>query len=291
MKNIALLLIENDPAIAEHIVALLAGSRFTAIDVTSADGFSAAQKHLVAGNVDIILADLDLPDSHGLEILGKIHEKKEDLPIIVMAGPDEKELMIEAVQSGAQDYLIKGQIDEDRLVRSILYVLERHSLIRELEEVSITDTMTGLYNKRGFMALAQKHLGLAARFDNVMWLIYMEMDNLSWIRDNLGQEEGDNALTDMSDMLRKTFRESDVLARIGDCEFAIIAVNEVDANSQQMAARIRENINKFNAKTGRPYKLSASIVLVSHTSVAGYDINKLLYIANKHMYEEKSKKK
>jgi two-component system, cell cycle response regulator len=291
MKNIALLLIEGDSADTEHISALVAGSRHTTIDITSVDSLSAAIKHLDKGKIDIILADLYLPDSRGLDIVRKIHEKTTDLPIIVLAGPGDKELMIEAVKSGAQDYLIKGRIDEDSLIRSIFFVLERHSLILELEEISITDNLTGLYNKRGFMELAKKHLGLAARFDNILWLMYLEMDNIKWINANLGQEEGDNALLDMAAILRRTFRESDVVARIWGNEFTIIAVNEVDANSQQMLDRLRENIYNFNEKTGRPYKLSASIGLVSHAAVAGSNINKLLYIAKKYMYEEKSKKK
>jgi|WetSurMetagenome_2_1015567.scaffolds.fasta_scaffold00053_36 two-component system, cell cycle response regulator len=291
MKNIALLLIEGDPADTEHIRALMAGSWHTPIDITGVDSLSAAVEHLDGGAIDIILTDLNLPDSHGLDIVRKIHEKTADLPIVVLAGPDDKELMIEAVKSGAQDYLIKGQLDEDSLIRSILYLLERHSLIRELEEISITDYLTGLYNRHGLMVLSQKHLGLATRFDNILWLMYLELDNMKWINDNLGQEECDNALIDVAEILRRTFRESDVVARIDGNEFVIIAVNEVDANSQQMLERVRENINNFNAKTGRPYKLSASMVLVSHAAVAGYNIKKLLYIAHKNMYEEKSKKK
>jgi two-component system, cell cycle response regulator len=291
MKNITLLLIESETADTEHIRALLADSRHTTINIASADSLSAAIKRLGAGDIDIILADLNLSDCHGLDIVRKIHEKTTDLPIIVLSVPGDKEMLIEAVKSGAQDYLIKGQIDEDLLIRSILYLLERNSLIRELEEISVTDSLTGLFNRRGFMALAQKLLGLATRFDNILWLIYLELDNMKWINDTLGQEEVDNALIDVSEILKRTFRDSDVVARIGESEFAILAVNEVDAKSAHMLARVRENINNFNAQTRRPYKLSASVVSVSHATVASHSINKLLYIANKYMYEEKGKKK
>jgi diguanylate cyclase (GGDEF)-like protein len=291
MKNISLLLIENDPEESGRIKALLAGSRHAPVKIAQAEDLAAALRRLDENGADIILTDLDLPDCRGLNVVDRLRDKATDLPIIVLAGPSEEELMLEAVKSGAQDYLVKGRIDEDRLVRSILYLLERSSLIRELEEISISDGLTGLYNKRGFLALAQKYLGLAARFDNILWLVYIEMDNLESISERLGAEEGDNALQDMADILRRTFRESDVIARIGDGAFAVIAVNEVEANSKHMLARVRENVEIFNAENERPYKLSTGVVLVSHSEVAGHNINKLLYTANKYMFEEKSRKK
>jgi two-component system, cell cycle response regulator len=291
MKKITLLLIEDDPADAELISVFLAGVRHATIDITSVNRLSAAIKHLDDRDVDVILTDLGLPDSNGIGTLDKIHEKKPETPIIVLSGLDDEALALEAVKSGAQDYLIKGKIDDDRLMRSILYSIERNRLMQELKEITITDDLTGLYNRRGFLVLAKKQLEMAARFDNILWLIYLDVDNMKWINDNLGHKEGDRSLVDMSEILRQTFRESDILARIGGDEFAVIAVNEVDMHSQQMLARVRENISSFNAKMGRPYKLSVSMGLVSCDSVSDCDINELLSIADKSMYKEKLIKK
>jgi two-component system cell cycle response regulator len=291
MKKISLLLIEDDPADAELIRSYLSDVRHATIYITSVDRLSAAIKYLDDKNPDVILTDLCLPDSQGLETLDKIHYSKPDTPIIVMSGLDDEELALEAVKSGAQDYLIKGHIDDDRLMRSILYSIERHRLMQELKSISITDDLTGLYNRRGFLVLAKKQLEMAARFDNILWLIYLDMDDMKWINDNLGHKEGDRSLVDMSEILKQTFRESDTLARIGGDEFAIIAVSEVDMNAQQMLARVRENIRNFNTKMGRPYKLAVSMGLVSCDSVSDCNIDELLSVADRFMYQEKTLKK
>jgi two-component system, cell cycle response regulator len=291
MKKISLLLIEDDPADTELIRLYLGDVRHATIDIASVNRLSDAIKHLDDRDVDVILTDLGLPDSNGLGILDKIHEKKPETPIIVLSGLDDEALALEAVKSGAQDYLIKGHIDDDRLMRSILYSIERNRLMQELKEITITDDLTGLYNRRGFLVLAKKQLEMAARFDNVLWLIYLDIDDMKWINDNLGHKEGDRSLVDMSNILKQTFRESDILARIGGDEFATIAVNEGDMNSTQMLERVRENIKSFNAKMGRPYKLSVSMGSVSCDAVADCDINELLSMADQFMYKEKIIKK
>lgn len=291
MENISLLLIEDDPADAELIKAYLDSVWHTAIDVKSVDSLSSAVKYLDDNNVDIILTDLSLPDSRGLDTVNKIHEKKLETPIIILSGLDDEALALEAVKSGAQDYLLKGHIDSYHLMRSIRYSIERHRLMQELKSISITDDLTGLYNRRGFMVLAKKQLEMAARFNNTLWLIYLDMDNMKWINDNLGHKEGDRSLIDMSEILKKTFRDSDIFGRIGGDEFAILIADEIDTKSRQIIDRARNNIRNFNATMGRPYKISFSIGLVACDPSSCYEIDDLLSIADKIMYKEKMTKK
>jgi len=291
IEHIKLLLIEDDPADTELLRDILSDIRHTTVDIVCSNRLSAAFKHLEQGGTDVILTDLDLPDSHGLGTVVKINEKFLDVPVIVLSGFDHEDLAIESVKSGAQDYLIKGQIDADRLIRSIRYSIERHRLIQELKSVAITDELTGLYNRRGFLVLTRKQLEMAARLNKLLWLIYLDIDNMKWINDNLGHKEGDEALIDMADILKQTFRESDIIARIGGDEFAIVALNEFEPDSHKMVARIQENTANFNTNGGRAYKLSVSTGLVACDSVPDCNINELLAIADKFMYEEKKSKK
>jgi two-component system, cell cycle response regulator len=291
MEHIKLLLIEDDPADAELFKDIIADIRHATIDITCTSRLASAFKLLEDGNVDVILTDLDLPDSHGLDTVIKINEQFLEVPVIVLSGFDHEDLAIESVKSGAQDYLIKGQIDSDRLIRSIRYSIERHRLIHELKSLAITDELTGLYNRRGFLVLARKQLEMAARVKKILWLIYLDIDNMKWINDNLGHKQGDDALISMADILKQTFRESDIIARTGGDEFAIVALNEFEPDPYKMIARIQENTTNFNANQGKPYKLSVSTGLVACDSVPDCNINELISIADKFMYEEKKNKK
>jgi two-component system cell cycle response regulator len=291
MEHIKLLLIEDDPADTELFRDIVSDLRHETIDITCTNRLSSAFKHLEGGKIEVILTDLDLPDSHGLDTVVRINEQFLDVPVIVLSGFDHEDLAIESVKSGAQDYLIKGQIDADRLIRSIRYSIERHRLIQELKSLAITDELTGLYNRRGFLVLAGKQLEMAARVKKLLWLIYLDIDSMKWINDNLGHKQGDDALISMADILKQTFRESDIIARIGGDEFAIVALNEFEPDPYKMVTRIQENIANFNANKGRPYKLSVSTGLVACDSVPDRNINELLSIADRFMYEEKKSKK
>ena len=205
----------------------------------------------------MVISNLDLPDSRGLETLIKLSEKVPEIPIIVLTGDDDEELAVGALKSGAQDYLRKGQINNiSILYRSIRYSIERNRLIQHLKSISITDELTGLYNRRGFLMLARKQLELAARMNKTMWLLYMDVDNMKWINDNLGHNEGDNALKNTANILQQTFRESDILARIGGDEFAVIAFEESKTGADSMTSRISTDMANFNSKR----KSSLSIV-------------------------------
>ncbi len=291
MDNIDLLLIEDDPADTELLQEILSGIPSITVNCACFDRLSSACRHLEDGNADLILTDLNLPDSRGIGTLRKLIEKKPDAPIVVLSGLDDEDVAMEAVKAGAQDYLIKGRIDEDSLIRSIRYSIERHRLIQKLKTISITDELTGLYNRRGFAVLAKKQLEMAARFEKSLWLIYLDLDNMKVINDTFGHKEGDNALIDVSDILKRTFRESDIMARMGGDEFAIIAVNEATHESHEMVRRVQEVTDDFNAKTERPYKISFSIGVVACDIVPDCDIDELLSIADKLMYREKIYKK
>ncbi len=291
MENIKLLLIEDDPADAELFRRMLDDIRHATIELVCANNISSGFKHFDRGGIQIILTDLNLSDSRGLETIARINEQIPEVPIIVLSGLDDEELAIEALKSGAQDYLIKGRIDADRLIRSIRYSIERHRLIQKLKSISITDELTGLYNRRGFLVLAKKQLEMAARLNKLLWLIYLDIDNMKWINDNLGHREGDESLIDMANILKQTFRGSDIIARIGGDEFAIIALNDFEPDSKEMIERVRENTANFNANGERHYKLSVSIGLVPCDTVPDCNINELLVIADKFMYKEKMSKK
>ena len=291
LNTITLLLVEDDPADAKLLTEALSRLRYMTVDLVCANSLSNAFAHLDGLKFDVIISDLGLPDSQGLETLIKMSEKVPEVPIIVLTGYDDEELAVGALKSGAQDYLVKGQIDINILYRSIRYSIERNSLIQQLKSISITDELTGLYNRRGFLMLAKKQLELATRINKTMWMIYMDVDNMKWINDNLGHHEGDSALIDTANILKRTFRESDIVARIGGDEFAVIAFEESKTGADSMISRISTDIANLNAKENRAYQLSVSIGAVSCDTSPACDVSMLLSIADKLMYEQKMTRK
>lgn len=128
------LLIEDDPDDALVLREMLAQEEDTRFDLECTDRLQAGLERLAERGADVLLLDLSLPDSLGLETVHKVHAQASDVPIVVLTGLDDEALAINAVREGAQDYLIKGKVDSNLLVRSIRYAIERHRLLTKLEQ-------------------------------------------------------------------------------------------------------------------------------------------------------------
>ncbi|MBE0431493.1 MAG: response regulator [Dehalococcoidia bacterium] len=124
-KTISTLLIEDNPGDRRLIREMLAEASSMTFDVRYADRLQAAVEYLSQNRVDVILLDLGLPDSQGLETLKKVYAQASELPIVVLTGLNDEMIGVQAVNEGAQDYLIKGQVDTHLLCRAVRYALER----------------------------------------------------------------------------------------------------------------------------------------------------------------------
>jgi len=134
-KPIKVLLIEDNPGDARLIQEILNESRNNMFDLECFDKLSTGLESIAGEHIDIILSDLSLPDSQGLDTIVRVHSQASDVPIIVLTSLNDEDLAIMALQKGAQDYLVKGQVDSNLLVRSIKYAIERCRLLNELEQV------------------------------------------------------------------------------------------------------------------------------------------------------------
>jgi diguanylate cyclase (GGDEF)-like protein len=170
----------------------------------------------------VILLDLNLPDGRGLVNLKRLRECGSDAPIIVLTADDNKSLAIEAIQQGAEDYIVKQEMSGRILIRAMRYAIERDRLRRELVRVSLTDELTGLHNRRAFLTLSRQQLAVARRSWQPFLLMFADLDGLKTINDTLGHEAGDRAIAGTGAILRACFRDSDVVARLGGDEFAVL---------------------------------------------------------------------
>jgi DNA-binding response OmpR family regulator len=133
---VEVLMIEDDEEDALLLQETLSEAGARGFEVAHVDRLSTGLEMLAAEavDVDVVLLDLNLPDGQGLDTLMRAHGQAPNVPIIVLTGTDDKVLAVRAVQAGAQDYLVKGQVDSNLLVRSIRYAIERHRLLMELEQ-------------------------------------------------------------------------------------------------------------------------------------------------------------
>jgi diguanylate cyclase (GGDEF)-like protein len=166
-------------------------------------------------------------------------------------------------------------------------ISRRKKLEEELRALSLTDELTGLYNRRGFMTLADQQLKIANRLKGGVLILYADLDNMKYINDTYGHKAGDAALIQSANILKKVFRESDIIARIGGDEFVVFPVEISDKNVEALDERCQKYFEDYSEKRGLNYKLSVSIGIVHYEKICPHSIDKLLDEADKLMYEKK----
>jgi diguanylate cyclase (GGDEF)-like protein/PAS domain S-box-containing protein len=170
-------------------------------------------------------------------------------------------------------------------------ITDRKRMEAEILALSITDQLTGLHNRRGFLSLAEQQLKLSERNKSGMSLFFADLDLLKWINDTIGHEEGDKALIEAGNILKETFRSSDIIARLGGDEYAVLVVDITEANSKIFTSRLQAVIDKRNNQENRKYKLSISMGCAYYNPENPCSIDDLIARADKLMYEQKQKKK
>jgi len=198
-------------------------------------------------------------------------------------------LMVEISCSLKLINLIQARRTIERQLQSALEELEKYN--EQLSNISETDEMTKLLNRRGFMAHARHMLGMARRMKKDGLLFFADLDGLKGINDTYGHEEGDNAITVASVILKKAFRDMDILARLGGDEFTIFAMNAGVGMIDTFEKRIAGYVDEYNKDSGKPYKVSISIGGVPFLHTDNVNIEMLMNKADVLLYQQKKEKK
>lgn len=169
--------------------------------------------------------------------------------------------------------------------------LELEKTNERLRNLSLTDELTGLNNRRGFMILANGLLKFSRRANHPLCLLYIDMDCLKIINDTFGHAQGDTALTHFAHILTKTFRDSDVIARMGGDEFAVLTIDATEGSLNVIQARLQSNVDTHNLEAVRGYALSFSLGIIRVDLSSTYTVEALLDQADKAMYAHKKRKK
>lgn len=166
----------------------------------------------------------------------------------------------------------------------------RKQMEEKLYRMSITDELSGLLNRRGFYNLCEQQLKLAKRQNTRIYLLYADLDNLKKINDVYGHHEGDKAINGGAAIIKECFRDADVIARIGGDEFVVIPIGTTGSHVEKTIERFLKNIENYNEKVKRPYKLSFSTGTAYYDPLTPCSIDELLRQADESMYENKRNK-
>jgi diguanylate cyclase (GGDEF)-like protein/PAS domain S-box-containing protein len=177
-------------------------------------------------------------------------------------------------------------------VQGIARDITEHKRTEEtLRSLSLLDDLTGLYNRRGFLALAEQHIRLTQRTGHGFTLVFADLDGMKRINDTYGHKAGDEALRSIAELLKKSFRESDIIARLGGDEFTILALEDYEITRRAVTKRLLENLENYNRQENRPFDLSLSVGVVHFSPESNRSIEELMAQADRAMYEQKQSRK
>ena len=274
---------------------------------------------------DLIITDILMPNMDGFTLMRGLQAEPllAGVPIIFhTANYDESEIHRLARASGIQ-YILRKPAEPHEILRAVneslkypitssrlpstgqlhhshlqLLVDKLYQKVSELEKanehlrnISLTDGLTGLNNRRGFMILATGLLKFARRAGYSMCLIYVDLDSLKYINDTFGHPAGDMAITHFSRILTETFRDSDVIGRMGGDEFVVLIIDATESDIAAMQALLQGNVDAHNLQAERGHALSFSLGVIRIDQNSSITMEEFLSHADEAMYKHKLSRK
>ncbi|WP_334189187.1 two-component system response regulator [Noviherbaspirillum sp.] len=299
-NRINILLIEDNPGDARLIEVMLAESTAMKSHLAWCADLASGLAHLTSNVIDILLLDLGLPECSGLDTLKVLQAELPKIPaLVVLSGLLDEDVALRAVQSGAQDYLVKGKIDTALLVRSIRYALERNQTEEALREAhaelenrvqertaELASAVAALKAEIAERKLAEEHIQYMAHYDALTGLpnrvllqdrlvqaiahayrkksqvavLFLDLDYFKHVNDSLGHQMGDRLLKAVADRLQECLREGDSLSRLGGDEFVLcLTMLAGSIDAASVAKKVQDELNRPFTIDGNLMHVSASI--------------------------------
>jgi two-component system cell cycle response regulator len=284
---IKILLVEDNEVDAHLTQDILAEWSIEQFHITHVTCLTDAFKHLGRERFDAILLDLSLPDGYGLPTLRQVQAANPTIPIIVLSGVSDQTLALQAVQDGAQDYLVKGQGQPELLARAIRYSIERKRAEERLTYLAQYDQLTGLVNRTLFRDRLVQAMARSKRLQQPLGLMLLDLDRFKQVNDTMGHDVGDHLLKAVADRLKDCVREVDTVARMGGDEFTIILEGlSREEDITIIARRITESLAEPFLIEKHRASIGVSIGITMYPS-DDHGIDELLRHADAAMYKAK----
>jgi len=297
VKENTLLIVDDSPAVRTLIKNVVTENSLFSNCLEAQDGMEAL-KLFFNNKVDFIITDIMMPKVDGYKLISAIKESEagKDIPVIMLSA-GKKGVMdkVKGLEIGASDYLIKP-FDSSELLARIIVFLKMQRLQEELKEknallekLSITDELTGIYNRRYFCEYMNMHMALAKRHNYQIGCIMIDVDLFKKVNDTFGHDVGDKVLKGIARLMKDKIREGEIIARFGGEEF-IVGLCRVDTSGAMIAAeRIRKAVEGANLSddANNPLKMTVSIGIALYPQQGVSNLDELIKAADDALYHAK----
>jgi diguanylate cyclase len=290
-RQLRVLHIEDDPLDMRYINTVLKRNPVYSIDYTHVPTLNQALEVLGRQECDLVFLDLSLPDGFGLSLVKIVNSVAPDKPVIILSGNEDLELMLRAVEYGAQEYLAKDQLNSSAILRAIRYAIDRKRMEARLMHLSNHDSLTGLANRTLCKDRLEHALARARRQNTAVALLFIDLDHFKTINDTFGHETGDAVLKQAAGRLRGCVREDDTVARLGGDEFIVILESlQSDEVVSYIAEKIIEELSKAFVVGEYEMHVTASvgISVQQGQGLRNVDADQLMKYSDIAMYQVKA---
>jgi diguanylate cyclase (GGDEF)-like protein len=295
-RSYRILLVEDAPEDRAAYVRLLRDGGLDTYEFLEADTAERGVELCRQQRPDCVLLDYRLPDADGLDVLAQLAggDAEQAVPIVMLTGQGNEAVAVQALQGGAQDYLIKGNLTAQGLRWAIHNAMEKVALRRqierqrrELERLATTDVLTGVYNRRVLLERLELELRRCRRYGSRLCVLLLDVDHFKRVNDTFGHLAGDSVLVALGHLLRTRVRGTDVAGRYGGEEFCVL-LPETDLDpGRELAERLRQHLAAETFTAGETTFRVTCSVGVAHFHDPKQKVTDLLQAADEALYRAK----
>jgi len=243
-RKFRVLLAESGSGEAADSLRMLYPGPHSALELSVVPTVSALLLSIELTSPETILLDLSLGKPDPLEAVRRVHRAAPSIPLIVFADIVDKSYAARSISEGAIDYLLKGFMDGRTLERVLRTALERNT-VEGLADL-LRDKLTGLYNRDGFTTLGTRAMETAMRSGGTLILLCALVENYSSLEEELGSLGIEQAVRETAELVGSCFRRSDFLGRLGDAQFAALAVDAAEPSTSVLRQRVESRLAIHN---------------------------------------------
>jgi diguanylate cyclase (GGDEF)-like protein len=247
-KKLRILLAEGDSGKVATDLPVLCPEEQSRLELTVVSSISNLIATLDVVNPELILLDLSLAHADPMDAVRFVHRAKPAVPLIVLLSDKQKGLAVESRRQGALDYLLKDCLDADTFERVVRAALQQNT-VDGLADL-LRDRVTGLYSRDSFMTLGVRAMENARRRESTLVLLCLRIENLSPLRAELGSRAVESLLSEIGALLSNSFRRADIVARLGESQFAALAIDAVEPSGPVLCQRLQRRIAVLNQDAG-----------------------------------------